>query len=63
MAAVQKPSNHAADAEQAARVDLAACHRLAVHFGLHEGIDNHLTALIPGKSDQFLLAPFGLHWS
>ena len=63
MAAVHKPSTHIADAEQVARVDLAACHRLAVHFGLHEGIDNHLTALIPGVPDQFLLAPFGLHWS
>lgn len=50
-------------AEWQLRVDLAACHRLAVHFGLHEGIDNHLTALVPGRTDQFLLAPFGLHWS
>ena len=52
-----------AAAEQRARIDLAACHRLAVHFGLHEGIDNHLTVLLPGFSDRFLLAPFGLHWS
>jgi ribulose-5-phosphate 4-epimerase/fuculose-1-phosphate aldolase len=50
-------------AEHAARVDLAACHRLAVHFGYHEGIDNHLTLLVPGYDDRFLLAPFGLHWS
>ena len=63
MAALHKPSNHVADAEQAARVDLAACHRLAVHFGLHEGIDNHFTALLPGSPNEFLLAPFGLHWS
>jgi ribulose-5-phosphate 4-epimerase/fuculose-1-phosphate aldolase len=46
-----------------ARVDLAACYRLAAHFGLNEGIDNHLTALVPGYTDRFLLAPFGLHWS
>jgi len=46
-----------------ARVDLAACYRLADHFGLNEGIDNHLTLLLPGSSDRFLLAPFGLHWS
>jgi ribulose-5-phosphate 4-epimerase/fuculose-1-phosphate aldolase len=52
-----------ADAEQQARVDLAACHRLASHFGLNEGIDNHLTVLVPGYSDRFLLAPFGLLWS
>ncbi len=63
MAAVHQSSNRLADAERQARVDLAACHRLAVHFGLHEGIDNHLTTLVPGAPDQFLLAPFGLHWS
>jgi ribulose-5-phosphate 4-epimerase/fuculose-1-phosphate aldolase len=52
-----------ADAERRARVDLAACHRLAAHFGLNEGIDNHLTLLVPGCADRFFLAPFGLHWS
>jgi ribulose-5-phosphate 4-epimerase/fuculose-1-phosphate aldolase len=46
-----------------ARVDLAACYRLAAHFGLNEGIDNHLTLLVPGYTDRFFLAPFGLHWS
>src|SRR5450631_4820105 len=53
----------AADAERSARVDLAACYRLAAHFGLNECIDNHLTLLVPGYTDRFLLAPFGLHWS
>ncbi len=52
-----------AAAAHRARVDLAACHRLAAHFGLNEGIDNHLTMLVPGCSDRFFLAPFGLHWS
>jgi ribulose-5-phosphate 4-epimerase/fuculose-1-phosphate aldolase len=46
------------DAYVQARVDLAACYRLAAHFGLNEGIDNHLTLLVPGYSDRFLLAPF-----
>ena len=50
-------------AEWQVRVDLAAAHRLAVHFGYHEGIDNHFTVLVPGCPDRFLLAPFGLHWS
>ena len=50
-------------AARQARIDLAACHRLAVHFGFNEGIDNHLTALVPGHPDRFYLAPFGLHWS
>ena len=51
------------EAERQARIDLAACHRLAVRLGYHEGIDNHLTLLVPGCDDRFLLAPFGLHWS
>ena len=58
-AAAMRPS----DAEMQARVDLAACYRLAAHFGLNEGIDNHFTLLVPGYADRFLLAPFGLHWS
>ncbi|HUI62905.1 MAG TPA: aldolase [Steroidobacteraceae bacterium] len=52
-----------ADAERQARIDLAACHRLAVRLGLQEGIDNHLTVLVPGQKERFFLAPFGLHWS
>jgi ribulose-5-phosphate 4-epimerase/fuculose-1-phosphate aldolase len=63
MGASLKPVQTAADAEHAARVDLAACYRLADRFGLNEGIDNHLTMLLPGYSDRFLLAPFGMHWS
>ena len=51
------------EAERVARIDLAACHRLATRFGLNEGIDNHLTMLVPGHPERFYLAPFGLHWS
>jgi ribulose-5-phosphate 4-epimerase/fuculose-1-phosphate aldolase len=51
------------DLRRQARIDLAACHRLAARFGLSEGIDNHLTMLVPGCSDRFYLAPFGLLWS
>jgi ribulose-5-phosphate 4-epimerase/fuculose-1-phosphate aldolase len=63
MNAELKPVSTPSDAERQARIDLAACYRLAAHFGLNEGIDNHLTLLVPGYSDRFLLAPFGLHWS
>ena len=63
MNAQVKPPLAQADAERQARIDLAACHRLAVMYGYHEGIDNHLTLLVPGYDDRFLLAPFGLHWS
>src|SRR5271154_2689532 len=63
MNASLKPVTSCADAERRARVDLAACYRLADRFGLNEGIDNHLTLLVPGHADRFLLAPFGMHWS
>jgi ribulose-5-phosphate 4-epimerase/fuculose-1-phosphate aldolase len=63
MSANQKSVHAYSAAQQRARVDLAACYRLAAHFGLNEGIDNHLTVLVPGHSDRFFLAPFGLHWS
>jgi ribulose-5-phosphate 4-epimerase/fuculose-1-phosphate aldolase len=51
------------EAQRRARIDLAACFRLAARFGLHEGIDNHLTLMVPGYTDRFYLNPFGLHWS
>ena len=51
------------ETERSARIDLAACHRLAYRFGLSEGIDNHMTMLVPGRTDRFYLAPFGLLWA
>jgi len=63
MNASLKSIHGSADPERRARLDLAACYRLADRFGLNEGIDNHLTLLVPGHTDQFLLAPFGMHWS
>ena len=50
-------------AEWRMRVDLAAAHRLACMHGLSEGIFNHLTCAMPGRSDRYLQVPFGLHWS
>ena len=49
--------------ELKARRDLAAAYRLADYFGFSEGIDNHLSLSMPGKKDQYLLIPYGLHWS
>lgn len=49
--------------ELKARQDLAAAYRLADYFGFSEGIDNHLSCSVPGKEDQYLLIPYGLHWS
>jgi ribulose-5-phosphate 4-epimerase/fuculose-1-phosphate aldolase len=46
-----------------AKADLAAALRLAVRFGFEEGICNHFTYAIPGRSDLFLLHRYGKHWS
>jgi ribulose-5-phosphate 4-epimerase/fuculose-1-phosphate aldolase len=56
-------SPSASEATWQVRVDLAAALRLAVRFGLHEGIDNHFTVMLPGETERFLLHPYGLHWS
>ncbi len=49
--------------EWQARVDLAAAHRLAYSHGFSEGIFNHLTLVVPGRSDCYYQIPFGMHWS
>jgi ribulose-5-phosphate 4-epimerase/fuculose-1-phosphate aldolase len=46
-----------------AKIQLAAAHRLAALHELEEGIDNHFTVSVPGKEDQYLILPFGIHWS
>ncbi|MEP7138135.1 MAG: class II aldolase/adducin family protein [Caldimonas sp.] len=46
-----------------ARIHLAAAHRMAVLHDLEEGIDNHFTMTVPGRDDQYLILPYGLHWS
>src|SRR5450432_3056374 len=52
-----------ANAVDEARVHLAAAHRLAVLHELEEGIDNHFTMAAPGRPGQYLILPYGLHWS
>ena len=47
-------------AVQQARVELAACFRMAARLGMHEGICNHFSAVLPGRDDLFLVNPFGL---
>jgi ribulose-5-phosphate 4-epimerase/fuculose-1-phosphate aldolase len=42
-----------------ARVDLAACFRAAARLGLHEGVCNHLSAMVPGSDNLFLVNPYG----
>jgi ribulose-5-phosphate 4-epimerase/fuculose-1-phosphate aldolase len=52
-----------AAAQRQARIDLAAAHRIAVMHDFHEGIFNHLTLAVPGRTDRYYQIPFGLHWS
>ncbi|CAL5227973.1 g11022 [Coccomyxa viridis] len=51
------------DEEWKTRVDLAAAFRLCHRYGFNEGINNHLTAEVPGQKDRFLVFPFGLLWN
>src|SRR5687767_13096620 len=49
--------------ELAARIDLAAAHRLAVRDGLAEGTWNHLTLTHPEDDERMLMTPPDTHWS
>jgi ribulose-5-phosphate 4-epimerase/fuculose-1-phosphate aldolase len=42
-----------------ARVDLAACFRMAARHGLEEAICNHFSAVVPGYDDLFIVNPYG----
>ncbi len=48
---------------QAARVDLAACFRMAARLGLSEGICNHFSVVVPGHDDLMLVNPYGYAFS
>ncbi len=49
-------------AEWATRVELAACYRLAAHFGMTDLIYTHITARVPGEEGRFLINPYGARW-
>jgi ribulose-5-phosphate 4-epimerase/fuculose-1-phosphate aldolase len=53
--------------EWRARVELAACYRIFDLLGWTEMIYNHITVRVPesvsGEPKQFLINPFGLHYS
>lgn len=57
------PPAAAGDLVAQARIQLAAAHRLAVLHELEEGIDNHFTVSVPSRDGEYLILPFGLHWS
>jgi ribulose-5-phosphate 4-epimerase/fuculose-1-phosphate aldolase len=60
-------STHFHPDEWAARVELAACYRIFAMLGWTEMIYNHITVRVPntasGDEKQFLINPFGLHYS
>ncbi|MEM9386665.1 MAG: class II aldolase/adducin family protein [Pseudomonadota bacterium] len=43
--------------------DFALAHRILAFEGMHEGVHNHLTLMMPGDEDQFFVTPGGLHFS
>jgi ribulose-5-phosphate 4-epimerase/fuculose-1-phosphate aldolase len=49
--------------EKQARIQLAACYRLIAHFGMDDVVYTHVSARVPGRHDQFLINPYGLHFS
>ncbi|MDP1741048.1 MAG: class II aldolase/adducin family protein [Polaromonas sp.] len=64
-AILPKPGIH--PDEWKARVELAACYRVFAMLGWTEMIYNHITVRLPDSSTkgqkQFLINPFGLHYS
>ncbi|WP_341481326.1 class II aldolase/adducin family protein [Variovorax terrae] len=67
MNATPKPSAAMHPDEWQARVQLAACYRVFAMLGWTEMIYNHITVRLPdsatGGAKQFLINPFGLHYS
>src|SRR5918994_4805310 len=55
------------EGERKARIELAACYRIFDMLGWTEMIYNHITIRLPetgsGGEKQFLINPFGLHYS
>jgi ribulose-5-phosphate 4-epimerase/fuculose-1-phosphate aldolase len=49
-----------AEAEARTRSDLASLYRLIAHFRMTDLIDTHISARVPGTSDQFLINRYGV---
>jgi ribulose-5-phosphate 4-epimerase/fuculose-1-phosphate aldolase len=50
------------DIEWGARQELAAFYRVVFRHGWSQLVNNHITARVPGTTDQFLLNPHGLSY-
>lgn len=51
------------EAEWAARQELASCYRVFAMLGWDEMIFNHITVKLPGDNGEFLINPYGMHFS
>lgn len=54
--------NHISEQEWQRRVELAAAYRLVALFRWDDLISTHITARVPGTTDQFLINPFGMYF-
>ena len=60
---VKAPLRERVNAEEwEARVNLAACYRLAAHFRMTDLIYTHISARVPGPEHHFLINAFGQLW-
>ena len=48
------------DREWQVRQELACCYRAFAHYGWTDLIFTHVSARVPGQSDQYLINPYGL---
>jgi ribulose-5-phosphate 4-epimerase/fuculose-1-phosphate aldolase len=62
MSAFARPERFSA-AEWQARVELAAAYRIFAMLGWNELIYNHISLRVPDAEGQFLVNPFGLHYT
>lgn len=46
--------------ERAIRSDLAACYRLVARYGWDDLTGTHISARLPGESEEFLINPYGM---
>lgn len=61
---IQVPSlrGRVSDEEWQLRVDLAAAYRAMALFGWDDLAFTHITARVPGTTDQFLINPYGMYF-
>jgi ribulose-5-phosphate 4-epimerase/fuculose-1-phosphate aldolase len=58
---IHKPvREQVSQAEWEVRVNLAACYRLMAEYDMVEMIANHISARVPGTTNEFLINPYGI---